>query len=240
MYIVVPKRPSSASKETLTMTNTVTDPHVNQRVPRKTNPWGVVALVAALISFPIRYLWLNSLVVFEVLSSGSNMYVFVVAIHIVKYLPHAALLLGVVGFLLAMGRSRRSSIAAVALACACFAMVFCISRVHANRAESFKRITSLIGEYSHAHNAFPKTLSGLPSLTADDQELVTYIPGASKDEKVQWKQKWSGFTSDVESYRMVCFLRKITFGDRYVFLADGKIYTMSRSDEFEQILTASK
>ncbi len=224
------------------MTNTVTDPHVNQRVSRKTNPWGVAALVAVLISFPVRYLWLNSLVVFEVLSSGSNMYVFVVAIHIVKYLPHLALLLGVVGFLLAMGRSRKSSIAAIALACVCFAMVFCISRVHANREESFKRTTSLIGEYSHAHNTFPQTLRELPSLTVDDQELVTYVPGASKDEKVGWKRKWSdlGWSSDVESYRMVCFLRKITFGDRYVFLADGKIYRISESEEFEQILRASK
>jgi hypothetical protein len=147
----------------------------------------------------------------------------------------------VAGFLLAAGRSRRSSIAGIVLACACFTMVFFISRNHTARVESFKRITGSIEQYFSTQNTYPSDLFSIPGLTNDDQSLITYLPGAMRNETVTWEEtaRWMMKTR-VESPRMVCFLKKITFGDRLVYLANGKIVTIATTKDFEGLLNASQ
>jgi len=223
------------------MSNTNQNPIMHQPASIRMNPWGVAALVAAIVSLPIRYLWLNSLSIFE-WCSASDVYVFVVAIRIVKYLPYFALALGAAGFLLAAGRSRKSSIAAIVLAGGCFAMVFVISNTHTIRAESFRRVTGLIDQYRLVHNAYPEDLSDVPGLTQDDQQLITYLPGASKDETVTWKISgtWSLWSLVGESPRLVCFLNKITLGERIAYLSNGKTVAIATTDDFQQLLDASR
>src|ERR1039458_2081701 len=95
-----------------------------QRVARPRNPWGVVAVVAATLSVAIKYLDLNSQAVEDALWNAKepNLYIYGMGRTAVEYLPYLPLLLGVLGLLLARGRSRKSSIVGILLAGACLVM----------------------------------------------------------------------------------------------------------------------
>jgi hypothetical protein len=196
------------------------------------NPWGAVAILTGILSIVIKYVDLNSLAVENALwdAKEPNLYIYGMGRSFLRFLPFLPLLLGVVGLLLARGRSKKSSIVGIILAGACLAMIFGINKVHEARLESFRRTTGLLDQYSLDHNTYPRTLSDIPAITLDDRLLVTYLPGASRQENVSWEDNRVGRLA--ESPRLVCFLNDavLTHGRYLAYLADGKTYIMAPDD----------
>jgi len=207
---------------------------------KKVNLWGLAGLVLAVASLAWTWVRMCTLVWPRIL--GESFTQIAVTRRLLGVAPFFGAGFAVVGLILKKGKEWISCVACLLVVGLALGTRELLKHSHRCRVERVRRIASAVSQYAKERGEYPERMSELTALGPSDRAIVHLIPGVSLGDEVRIPYRFSGITlfgADLQGPRMVFYVRKVTFGERLFYSAEGELHAESDAQRFTDHLDAS-
>lgn len=206
------------------------------------NKWGLIGVSVAVVAWIANYLNMNTLMIGEFVLRGP-IYRMAIVPSLILFATYVPILLGITGLILIRERERFSSIACLVVAIAGICWLQWTKADHRYQVQRAEVMGAKVEAYGQEHSKYPQALSDLKDLTDSDLALVVLIPGVSPGQKVTFTPSLGSRPMSfmkAEAPRVVFYLKDVVGGDRVVYQSNGKLATVSKTIDFNTIVSASR